>query len=301
MWPRKPEEVWVLFEIFLSISRDYFMIITIRARLVTASAGSFWGCFVIFTLCRLQPSSEIINKILFSSLITHYQRNKNKPAVGNGSSALAVQHQAATLFEGIFVRGVLVPKFQFWFCHLSDVSQCTCTPLPQTSSLLHSMDLNEQLYCMFSSHFEPPVAWHFCKHGPSHWHTAKVNKVSRISLIFSDDILTEDTGPEPEQLQLGGGGGESLPLCGPVDWSQVQCQAGLCLERERAPVCGVTRGGGTCLDQSISESVTLSHQHSTRSSMMGQAPLLVMPLPHIKKELEILQCSLNSYLNTVQA
>ena len=67
------------------------------------------------------------------------------------------------------------------------------------------------------------------------------------------------------------------------------------------------QGGGTCLDQSISESVTLSHQHSTRSSMMGQTVCLFllsslacdMPLAHSKKELEILQCS--SYLNTVQA
>ena len=95
-------------KIFLSISRDYFMIITIRARLVTASAGSFWGCFVIFTLCRLQPSSEIINKILFSSLITHYQRNKNKPAVGNvrlpSPASIRPQH---------FLREYLSEEFLF--------------------------------------------------------------------------------------------------------------------------------------------------------------------------------------------
>ena len=277
------------------------MIITIRARLVTASAGSFWGCFVIFTLCRLQPSSEIINKILFSSLITHYQRNKNKPAVGNGSSALAVQHQAATLFEGIFVRGVLVPKFQFWFCHLSDVSQ-PGLHLHTTSSDIFIASFNGFKWTAFLHVFQPfwANARNFCNHGSSHWHTAKVNKVSRISLIFSDVILTEDTGPEPEQLQLVGEEGSHFRCAG--QWTGAKFNVRLdCVWRERAPVCGVTRGGGTCLDQSISESVTLSHQHSTRSSMMGQAPLLVMPLPHIKKELEILQCSLNSYLNTVQA
>ena len=87
--------------------------------------------------------------------------------------------------------------------------------------------------------------------------------MSRISLIFSDDILTEDTGPEPEQLQLGGGGGESLPLCGPVDWSQVQCQAGLCLERESSSVWG-DQGGGH-----VSRPVNIRVSH-TESSTLDQ-------------------------------
>ena len=120
------------------------------------------------------------------------------------------------------------------------------------------------------------VTYTFYNHGLSHWHSQGLwsAEVSLISPCPMSSWLEQQT----RAAAAGWGRREGVTSASrPVDWSQVQCQAWLCLERE-SPVCGVTRGGGTghtCLDQSIihqpySQS-TLSHQlfNSIRSSMMS--------------------------------
>ena len=123
------------------------------------------------------------------------------------------------------------------------------------------MDLNEQLYCMFSSYFEPPVARNFSNHGSSHWHTAKVNKVPRISLIFSDVILTEDTRPEPEQLQLVGEEGSHFRCAG--QWTGAKFNVRLdCVWRERELSVWGDQGGGH-----VSRPVNIRVSHTESSTL----------------------------------
>ena len=58
----------------------------------------------------------------------------------------------------------------------------------------------------------------------------------RISLIFSDVILTEDTGPEPEQLQLVGEEGSHFRCAG--QWTGAKFNVRLdCVWRERELQC----------------------------------------------------------------
>ena len=85
--------------------------------------------------------------------------------------------------------------------------------------------------------FEPPVALAFLQSWiKSLTHTAKVNKVSRISLISSDVILTGVTGPEPEQLQLVGEEGSHFRW--PGQWTGAKFNVRLdCVWRERELQC----------------------------------------------------------------
>ena len=103
-------------------------------------------------MCRLRRGSEIINKILFSSLITHYQPNKNSSAAGNvrlpAPASIRPQHFlrkylesllcCLTRHEGLSQSDNLTSVWSRLLC------LCAPAPLPRTSSFLHSIDLKSE-------------------------------------------------------------------------------------------------------------------------------------------------------------
>ena len=73
-----------------------------------------------YVLCRWVLDSEIINKILFSSLITHYQDNKNNPA--RRYVRLPAQHKHTIVLHNTFSQKYFEGIESIWVTCIGDLN-----------------------------------------------------------------------------------------------------------------------------------------------------------------------------------